>query len=89
MSVNCQVSADNGFSTDENTEYLEKHGLGGYISSQKLSRKEKKEKYFRKTIFQDNFNYGCEMMAYMCPLDQSLYKKRISLQKQNKNHALD
>ena len=23
--VNCQVSADNGYSTDENTEYLDKH----------------------------------------------------------------
>ena len=42
MPVNYQVSADNGYSTDENTEYLEKHGLDGYISSRKLSRKKKK-----------------------------------------------
>ena len=26
MPVNYQVSADNDYSTDENTEYLEKHG---------------------------------------------------------------
>lgn len=47
--VNYQLSADNGYSTDENTEYLEKHGFDGYISSRKLSRK--KENFIRKTIF--------------------------------------
>ena len=39
---NFQVSADNGYSTDINTEYLEQEGLDGYISSRKFSRKEKK-----------------------------------------------
>ena len=29
MSVNRQISDDNGYSADENTEYLEKHDLGG------------------------------------------------------------
>ena len=52
--VNCQVSADNGYSTDENTEYLDKHWFNEYILSQKLSRKEKREIYpknhFPKTI---------------------------------------
>lgn len=36
--VNYQVSADNGYSTDMNTEYLEQNGFDGYISSRKLSR---------------------------------------------------
>ena len=35
-----QFSTDNGYSTDENTSYLEEKGLGGYISTRKLSRKE-------------------------------------------------
>ena len=39
---NFQFSADNGYSTDENTTYLEEKGLDGYISTRKLSRKEKK-----------------------------------------------
>ena len=39
--VNLQVSADNGYSTDMNTEYLEQEELDGYISSRKLSRQEK------------------------------------------------
>ena len=40
--VNYQVSADNGYSTDMNTEYLEQNGFDGYISSRKLSREQKK-----------------------------------------------
>ena len=40
---NFQFSADNGYSTDENTTYLEEKGLDGYISTRKLSRKEKLE----------------------------------------------
>lgn len=52
--VNFQVNADNGYSTDINTDYLEQEGLDGYISSRKLSRQEKKhylsKKPFLKTI---------------------------------------
>ena len=73
--VNCQVSADNGYSTDENTEYLDKHGFDGYISSRKVSRKEKNKNLSEKPFSKDNFNYDYEMMTYICPLGQPLYKK--------------
>ena len=43
--VNYQVSANNGYSTDENTEYLEKHGFDGYISSRTLKKRKKREIY--------------------------------------------
>lgn len=36
---NTQISPDNGYSTDENIEYLEENQLDGYISSRKLSKK--------------------------------------------------
>ena len=75
MPVNYQVSADNGYSTDENTDYLDKYGLDGYISSRKLSRKEKKRNLSEKPFSKDNFNYDYEMMTYICPLGQPLYKK--------------
>lgn len=39
---NFQSSPDNGYSTDENTTYLEEKGLDGHISARKFSRKEKK-----------------------------------------------
>ena len=53
MPVNYQVSADNGYFTDEITEYLDKHGFDGYISSQKHLRKRIKicpKNHFPKTI---------------------------------------
>ena len=73
--VNLQVSADNGYSTDMNTKYLEQEELDGYISSRKLSRKEKKRNLSEKPFSKDNFNYDYEMMTYICPLGQPLYKK--------------
>ena len=73
--VNCQVSADNGYFTDENTEYHDKHGFDGYISSRKLSRKEKKRNLSEKPFSKDNFDYDYEMMTYVCPLGQPIYKK--------------
>lgn len=75
MHVNYQVSADNGYSTDENTEYLDKHGFDGYIFSRKLSRKEKNKNLFEKPFSKDNFQYDYEMMTYICLLGQPLYKK--------------
>lgn len=71
---NFQVSADNGYSTDTNTEYLEKQGLDGYIASRKLSRQ---KKYQSTSPFsKDNFYYNAEIGTYFCPLGQPLYKIR-------------
>ena len=54
MPSNFQFSADNGYSTDENTTYLEEKGIDGHISTRKLSKKEKKynlwENHSKKTI---------------------------------------
>lgn len=72
--VNYQVSADNGYSTDMNTEYLEQNGFDGYISSRKLSREQKKYNLSDKPFAKDNFFYDNEMMIYICPLGQPLYK---------------
>ena len=71
---NFQVSADNGYSTDINAEYLEQEGLDGYISSRKLARKEKKYNLAEKPFSKDNFNYDNEIRTYICPLGQPLYR---------------
>jgi len=42
LPFNFQVSADNGYSTDINTEYIEQEGLDGYISSRKTLQRNKK-----------------------------------------------
>lgn len=40
--VNYQVSADNGYSTDMNAEYLEQNGFDGYIYHHENSQENKK-----------------------------------------------
>lgn len=72
--VNYQVRADNGYSTDMNTEYLEQNGFDGYISSRKLSREQKKYNLSDKPFAKDNFFYDNEMMTYIRLLGQPLYK---------------
>ena len=72
--VNYQVRADNGYSTDMNTEYLEQNSFDGYISSRKLSREQKKYNLSDKPFAKDNFFYDNEMMTYIRPLGQPLYK---------------
>lgn len=74
--VNLQVSADNGYSTDMNTEYLEQEELDGYISSRKLSRQEKKYNLTENPFSKDNFDYNAEIGTYFCPLGQPLYRRR-------------
>lgn len=74
MPSNFQASADNGYSTDANTEYLEENGLYGYISSRKLSRETKKYNTPEKFFAKDNITYDNEIKTYICPLGQPLYK---------------
>ena len=73
---NFQVSADNGYSTDINTEYLEQEGLDGYISSRKLSIETKKYNKLEKPFSKDNFTYNSELGTYFCPLGEPLYRRR-------------
>ena len=73
---NLQISADNGYSTDMNTDYLEQECLDGYISSRKLSRKEKKYNISENPFGKDNFQYNTEIGTYFCPLGEPLYRRR-------------
>ncbi len=93
---NFQVSADIGYSTDANTEYLEENGLDGYISSRKLARETKKYDTSDKFFGKDNFTYNNEIQTYVCPLGQQLCriseytyddKPRLAIGQKNVNTA--
>lgn len=73
---NFQLSADNGYSTDENISYLEEKHLDGYISTRKVSRKEKKYNLAENPFNKDNFKYNAELGTYICPMGEILYKRR-------------
>ncbi|WP_244987108.1 hypothetical protein [Methanobrevibacter oralis] len=64
---NFQFSPDNGYSTDENTTCIEEKGLDGYISTRKLSRKEKKYNLWEKPFQKDNFYYNTEIESLYLP----------------------
>ena len=78
MPSNFQFSADNGYSKDENTTYLEEKWLDGYISTRKLSRKEKKYNVWEKPFQKDKFTYDAEVEIHICPLGEILYRRRTS-----------
>lgn len=72
---NTQISADNGYSTNENMEYLEEEKLDGYISSRKLSRKLKNYKNNNNPYSKDNFTFDLEKNTYICPEGKILKQK--------------
>jgi hypothetical protein len=89
MPSNFQFSADNGYSTDQNTTYLEEKGLDGYISTRKLSRKEKKynlwENHFKR-IISTTMQKSEHISAFR---RNFISTKNIRIQKQTKNKLLD
>lgn len=87
---NFQFSPDNGYSTDENTTCIEEKGLDGYISTRKLSRKEKKYNLWEKPFQKDNFYYNTEIESLYLPFRWNIIsKKNIRIQKQTKNNLPD
>ena len=81
-----QILADNGYSTDEATDFLEQKHLDGYIASRKLARKDKNLINNDKPFSKDHFTYDIEKGTYICPIGQILenqneYKIRENRQK--------
>lgn len=75
MPTQYKVLADNGYSTDANTDFLEENKLDGYIASRKLSRKPK-NKGKTNPFSKDKFTYDSEFKTYICPLGEILYKQK-------------
>ena len=83
-----QISADNGYSTDENAEYLEHKQLDGYISTRKLSRILKKYNIKQNPYSKDNFTYNHEKDGYICPLGQIMNLKGTYKNKKNSHKTV-
>lgn len=82
------VLADNGYLTDENTDYLENKGLEGFISTRKMSRNFKKRKDKNKPFSKDNFNYESSFNAYVCPNGLILDNQNVFVDKKNKQRIV-
>ena len=84
LAENTQILADNGYSTDEATNFLEEKSLDGYIASRKVARKNKNLIKNGNPYSKDNFTYDVEKGTYICPLGQILENQSEYVGKKNK-----
>ena len=70
------LSADNGYYTKTNLQYLEDNGLDGYIPNRKQVYEYKKHFINNKPYSKHNFKYDHQNDLYICPNNEILeYKK--------------
>ncbi|MEW6011159.1 MAG: transposase [Euryarchaeota archaeon] len=76
LSEDSKFSADNGYYTRKNLEYLEENGLDGYIPNRKQVYETKKSLKKDKPFSKHNFIYDYADDLYICPNNKKLsYKK--------------
>ena len=70
------ISADNGYFTKTNLQYLDDNELDGYIPNRKQAHETKKHFKTYKPFSKHNFKYNSEKDHYLCPNNEKLeYKK--------------
>ncbi len=70
------ISADNGYSTQDNQEYIKKNHINVYIPNKKQATKAKKSLKNVKPFSKHNFEYDPTFDAYICPNNKKLpYQK--------------
>jgi len=73
---NLSLSADNGYSTQENLEYIEENHIDAYIPNKKPSSAAKKTLKNVNPFSKHNFKYDPTVDAYICPNNKKLpYQK--------------
>jgi transposase len=70
------ISADNGYFTKTNLQYLDTNEFDGYIPNRKQAHESKKHFKTNKPFSKHNFTYNYEKDFYLCPNNEKLeYKK--------------
>jgi transposase len=70
------LSADNGYSTQENLEYIAENNINAYIPNKKQASEAKKSIKNVKPFSKHKFQYDPEIDAYICPNKRKLpYQK--------------
>ena len=73
---NTAISADNGYFTKTNLQYLDDNKLDGYIPNRKQVHQSKKHSKTHKPYSKHNFTYNYEKDFYMCPNNEQLEYKQ-------------
>lgn len=66
------VTADAGYGTTENYEYLEEKGIVGYLKYNTFDKEQKSKKYQSNIFNSDNFKYDEKQDLYYCPTGQEM-----------------
>jgi len=70
-----KISADNGYFSGSNLQYLEKKGLEGYIPNSKQAQQMKGKKVKESPYSKDKFEYDEMTDCFICPQGQVLPRK--------------
>lgn len=70
-----KISADNGYFSGSNLQYLEKKGLEGYIPNSKQAQQMKGKKVKESPYSKDKFEYDEKTDCFICPQGQVLPRK--------------
>lgn len=76
LPVDVKISADNGYFTQTNLQYLDENELDGYIPNRKQVYKYKTQLKKTKTFSKHNFKYDYERDFYICPNGKKLPYQR-------------
>ncbi|RZB32930.1 MAG: hypothetical protein AEth_00276 [Candidatus Argoarchaeum ethanivorans] len=61
------VTADNGYHSSKNIDFLKQHNLDGYIPHEKLASRMKKKETKSKRFSKENFEYNTKKDEFTCP----------------------
>lgn len=75
LPTNTCISADNGYFTETNLQYLDENEIDGYIPNKKQANQNKKRFKKNKPFSKYNFIYDPENDLYICPNGQKLRYK--------------
>ncbi|MDO8825044.1 IS1182 family transposase [Methylophaga sp.] len=81
-----KISADNGYFTQHNIEYIHKNKLDAYIPNRKQATTTKNTYQNTKPFSKHNFNYDHHKNVYFCPNNKKLPYKKTYTYKNKQRH---
>lgn len=66
------LTADAGYGSEENYDYLEEKGITAYVKYGYFDKEQRDRKYRENPFIADNLHYNCETDIYTCPIGQAM-----------------
>ncbi len=66
------LTADAGYGSEENYDYLEEKGISAYVKYGYFDKEQRDRKYRENPFIADKLHYNCETDIYTCPIGQAM-----------------